>query len=313
MKKIFMLFLISLTVVSAFADDNKPKSELYGKFRFDYDLRESYLDLPHPTYGGFNVERARFGFNTMMLDNLKALLELEFKPNTSSETAKFELRIAEVDWMAADMFTLSAGRMYEAFAPKSESWGGRFDGIGALINLGMLKVAAQVGNDKSKAYDDVANHLTFMPGVIFSPAIEGVSLEVGANGKAKFTTDQATTNLSANTYACLKLAGLYALLDFDANRVDDADAMYLDLFSEINYKIDFFTPGVKVYCYNLADNATSGKTNHIDIEPYLSFEVAKGFFINPRFALINVAASDSANELTWKFTLRFEWNPKVAF
>ena len=54
MKKLLMLMCILCLTVTVFAQDKpaeaKPKSEIYGKFRLDYDFRETYLDLPHPTY-----------------------------------------------------------------------------------------------------------------------------------------------------------------------------------------------------------------------------------------------------------------------
>ena len=112
MKRLLMFLLVLAAVFPAFADDQaKPKSELYGKFRLDYDLSKSMVEASPATYGGSNIDRARFGFTTMMLDNLKALLELEVKPSSTAPYGSFELRIAEIDWKIMDMFTLSAGRM----------------------------------------------------------------------------------------------------------------------------------------------------------------------------------------------------------
>jgi hypothetical protein len=314
MKRLIALLVALTMTVSAFSqekapDQPKPKSELYGKFRIDYDLTRAMVEAAQPLYAGFNIDRARFGFNTMMLDNLKALLELEFKPNNSATYGAFELRIAEIDWKIADMFTLSGGRMYEAFAPKSEAYGKFFDGLGGLLDFGLLKVLAQGGNDKDTGIN--GNHMTSMLGLTVSPKIEGLTLEMGANAKAKFDTTVATPMLWANCYINLKLAGLYVLLDFDANRFDTGSTTYLDFFSDINYKIDVVTPGFKVFWYDLAGNPTAS-TGHLDLEAYINFEFAKGFIINPRFTISNIMHETSA-PLSWKFTLRFEWIPKVAF
>jgi len=187
MKRFVMWLLVFAIVVPAFADDAKPKSQLYGKFRADYDLTQAMVEAAQPLYGGFNFDRVRFGFTTMMLDNLQALLELELKPTSTSPTGKFELRIAEVDWKIAEMFTFSAGRMYEAFAPYSDYWGSRFDGLGVLLDFGMIKVKAQVGNDKDTGFTP-GGHITAMPGIIFTPNLGDASLEAGLNGKAKFDT-----------------------------------------------------------------------------------------------------------------------------
>jgi len=245
----------------------------------------------------------------MMLDNLQALLELELKPTSTSPTGKFELRIAEVDWKIAEMFTFSAGRMYEAFAPYSDYWGSRFDGLGVLLDFGMIKVKAQVGNDKDTGFTP-GGHITAMPGIIFTPNLGDASLEAGLNGKAKFDTTKPTPVLQANAYAMLKLAGLYALVDFDANYFDTAATTYLNLFSEINYKIGIVTPGIKLWYVDLSDNLAAG--GHFDIEPYIAFEFVKGLSIQPRLNLTNLYSSNST-PLTWTFTLRVEWNPKVAF
>ncbi len=309
MKRFVMWLLVFAIVVPAFADDAKPKSQLYGKFRADYDLTQAMVEAAQPLYGGFNFDRVRFGFTTMMLDNLQALLELELKPTSTSPTGKFELRIAEVDWKIAEMFTFSAGRMYEAFAPYSDYWGSRFDGLGVLLDFGMIKVKAQVGNDKDTGFTP-GGHITAMPGIIFTPNLGDASLEAGLNGKAKFDTTKPTPVLQANAYAMLKLAGLYALVDFDANYFDTAATTYLNLFSEINYKIGIVTPGIKLWYVDLSDNLAAG--GHFDIEPYIAFEFVKGLSIQPRLNLTNLYSSNST-PLTWTFTLRVEWNPKVAF
>ena len=82
MKRFVMLLLVFAIVVPAFADAAKPKSQLYGKFRADYDLTQAMVEAAQPLYGGFNFDRVRFGFTTMMLDNLQALLELEINSGT---------------------------------------------------------------------------------------------------------------------------------------------------------------------------------------------------------------------------------------
>jgi hypothetical protein len=138
--------------------------------------------------------------------------------------------------------------------------------------------------------------------------MEGLDLEAGINGKIKFTTDMPTSEMSANAYVSLGLAGLSALVNFDANRLDEDTATSFDLFADLNYEIDFFTPGVTALFYDLSDNSSDG--THINLEPYLAFAVTKGLKIKTTLALKNVVGD---NDLDWKFTLRFEWNPKVKF
>ncbi|HEQ71394.1 MAG TPA: hypothetical protein ENN69_02805, partial [Spirochaetia bacterium] len=111
MKRFLMLLLILCVTAAAFAQEEKPKSELYGKFRLDWDMTQANAEADPVKLGVFNFDRVRFGFTTLMAANLKALLELELKPgsvdvedSTATDTSnffgfgKFELRIVSVEW-----------------------------------------------------------------------------------------------------------------------------------------------------------------------------------------------------------------------
>lgn len=305
MKKIIILTLAAIIAFSAIAEENEVN--LYGKFRLDYDLAKSSTELDRPAYGGFNIDRARLGFKWTMSDDLKSKVEMDIN--------SYELRIAEVTWSAAEAFDFSVGRMYEAYAPQSEEGGSRFDGISGAFDFGVAEFVLQVGNDKAAAPAGIS----IMPAVIITPDLGDISLETGIN--AQYITEYTKTSTDpdeaidaasgANFYAILEVADLSALLNVDFNKLSESDKTNIYLNGDVNYTVSDVTLGASVYLTDLYSKVENDNMQ-TDLDFYVGSELTDGFKVKATMGLDNIAKSNN-KEMDYKFTLRFEWNPKYDF
>jgi hypothetical protein len=123
MKRLYALALFSICMIggTAFAQDaaNEPQSNLYGYFRLDYDYNKTMADNADHPFDGFNVARARLGWDYRMSDALSSTIELDlfFKQTIGINTAyTSDIRLASVTWKAIENLYISAGKRYRAFA-----------------------------------------------------------------------------------------------------------------------------------------------------------------------------------------------------
>jgi hypothetical protein len=317
MKKFLVIFFTVCLAAGAFAQENtSPKSTLYGYFRFDYDYNKAMSeDEAANELDGFNIARSRVGWELRMTDALKSVLELElFEKLTFTDSndddvsiRTLNIRLANIAWQPVENFTITAGKMYQAFTPESlDRYDDKTDGIQADYAFGIAKVIFQLGG-----VDDVDKQsLLIMPGVILTPDLGDLSLKAGAN--AQFVTPYLTDadmGIGLNAYAIIGIAGFEATLDVDALNLQNEATSMINAYATLKYKIEILKPVVDAYVYDIAGNQGD---MYINIDFGAEIEPVTSFVIYPFLTLKNIGQANGG-EMDWEFTMRFQWKPKYRF
>jgi len=309
MKRIAMVILLIAVILPVFAQENQ--TTLYGKFRLDYDLNQENAESSPATLGNFNVDRARLGIVWNMTDVLTGKIEVD--------AYEYALRIAEAKWAVTDSFTLGMGRMYEVFAPNSEWHATRFDGLGMHYSAGMATLALQIGNSR----DGNPTALAIMPAITVAPETDVLSLEAGVNGKfltpyleagdpdaVPPTSDSEIDAVgSANIYIIAEASGVEASVNLDINEFTDDASMHLDMNAGLGYGAGKVHPGISLFLVDMTSNIADMSAS---TEVAASYEMTEGLTSKLALALNNINEANGA-EMSYKVTLRFEFNPKYTF
>lgn len=183
-------------------------ANLYGKFVFDYDYTDDMVDGEDSALGGFNLPKSMIGFEVALSDKITAHMEYLLRKNV--------LDLAYFDWSVAEGITVSGGRMPEVFAPESEWYGDKFEGVGFSYNMSMVTMALQIGNIiEPPDGKNTGEALSFMPSVIVTPNLGGETiLKLGLNAKYVTAFDDsygdADDHMFMNLYVDMGISGLAA-------------------------------------------------------------------------------------------------------
>ncbi len=297
MKRI-MLILLTLAAFAVIAQDTKVN--VYGKFRFDYDLSKSDLDADKKVVSGFNIAKAEAGFKWTMSEELKSGFKYDFRENTISTVY--------ADWMVNEAFTLSFGRIGGAFGPES-NWGSEdFEAISAAFELGVASATLQLGNNGDTG-------LIIIPALSITPDLADVSLTAGVN--ARYNSEYAYVDTDAkpqvqdavvdlNLFLTFGLADFSSKISTELNNLEDK--MSVRLNTDVNYTVSDVNFGVTPVFHNVVKD---GSELQIDTELYLSAPLTDGLKLKAIADLDNV--NEAEGKLDYTFTIRFEFNPSYDF
>lgn len=308
MNKFTALFLLLFPASMIFAE---PDTNLYGEFRFDYDITEDMLDGDDPALGGYNLVKAMIGGDTVLSDSITAHFSYRMRMNS--------LRTAYFDWAPVDGVIVSAGRMQQVFAPESEWYNNsvnKFDGAGIAFNSGKMNFALQTGNTmENPDKKNTGEALYIMPAITYKDSYDKTNITAGVNGKYITAFDDTygeadeENHLHLNAYSQFCSKALYTLVSADFNDVQDSDSKNLDFNAEFAYKLQSITPGVMMEMHDIVHDEDDMQ---LDIEIYTKIMVGSSLLLQPIIGLDNMNEANNA-DFTKMFTLKCVWKPKYQF